>query len=256
MINYYWRMLATGYNFLSFGVGGLLAAVTVVPLAWLWPGEQVRRDARTRQVVHYLFRYFVWQMRMTGVITVEVNDLQRLRDQAPGRVVVANHPTLIDVVLLISFVPYSCCVVKEGVWRNPVMLGVVRAAGYISNNASSEEFLERSGRALRGRFPVVVFPEGTRSVPGRAIVFQRGAANIAVRHGADVLPVVIRSEPPMLRKNERWYQIPPRRGHLSLAVHDPIPTTQWVDESRDLTLATRRFNSHLEEYFRREVGDE
>lgn len=252
-VDYCWRLAATGYNFASFGIGSLLTAVLVMPLVRIWPGSTEHRNARARQVVHYLFRYFVWQMRATGVITVTVSDVERLREASAGRLVVANHPSLIDVILVTSLLPYSCCIVKDALWHHPLIAGVVRAAGYISNADDSRTFLGRSARVLRTGHPIVVFPEGTRTVPGRDIVFQRGAANIAVRNNVDVLPVVVRCDPPTLRKHERWYQIPSRRAAFHVTVHDPISPSTVTDAIGSPAAATRRFNRYLEEFYRGEL---
>ena len=252
-IGYYWRLVATGYNFAVFGIGGLLTAIFVMPVVRAWPGCTQRRNARARQVVHYLFRYFVWQMRVTGVITLTVNDVERLREQSAGRLVVVNHPSLIDVVLVVSLLPYSCCVVKSSLWRNPLLGGVIRSAGYISNSDSARDFLARSARVLRAGYPIVMFPEGTRTVPGGGIEFQRGAANIAVRNRVGVVPVVVRCDPPTLRKHERWFQIPPRRAHFSVTVHQAIDPASVTDASRGPAVATRQFNRWLEEFYRGEL---
>ena len=248
-----WRLVATGYNFATFGLGGLLTATIVMPLVRCWPGTDEQRDARARQVVHYLFRGFVRQMRVTGVITLSVSDVDLLREASAGRLVVVNHPSLIDVVLVMSLLPYSCCVVKSALWRNPLLAGVIRAAGYISNADHSKEFLGRSARILAAGYPIVVFPEGTRTAPGGELAFQRGAANIAVRNGVDVLPVVVRCDPPTLRKHEPWYRIPPRRPHFSVAVHAPVRPRTVTDPEAGPAVATRRFNSYLEDFYRGEL---
>ena len=251
-----WRLLATGYNFATFGLGGVLTATIVMPLVRSWPGTAEQRDARARQVVHYLFRGFVWQMRATGVITLSVSDVRLLREASAGRLVVVNHPSLIDVVLVISLLPYSCCVVKSALWRNPLLAGVISAAGYISNADRSKEFLGRSARVLGAGYPIVVFPEGTRTAPDREFSFQRGAANIAVRNEVDVLPVVVRCDPPTLRKHEPWYRIPRRRPHFSVTVHAPVQARTVTEPGAGLAVTTRRFNSYLEDFYRGELQHE
>ena len=156
-------------------------------------------------------------------------------------------------VLVIALLPYSCCVVKSALWRNPLVSGVISAAGYISNAASSEVFLARTAAALRAGHPVVVFPEGTRTRPGRPLAFQRGAANIAVRNGVEVLPLVVRCEPPTLRKHERWYRIPPRRPAFSVSVHRPVDPAAVVASPAEPARATRQFNRWLEDFYKGEL---
>jgi len=248
VINYYWRLLATGYNFAFFGLGGFFLALTVLPLVRLWPGSLQKKNQRARRVIHYTFRYFVWQMRVTGVIEVKLHDIERLRN-SDGKLIVANHPTLIDVVLLISLLPKTCCVVKEALWKNPLLQGVVRATGYISNSVEPDVFLQRCRETFAGGESIVVFPEGTRTKPGQPLQFQRGASHIAVRCGVDVVPVVISCVPPMLRKGERWFQIPPRRAQLNVSAGNTVSVPQVVGECPTPALATRRLNRHLETYY-------
>lgn len=247
-INYYWRLLATGYNFASFGIGGFLLALTLLPLVRLWPGTLQKKNERARRVIHHTFRGFVWQMRMTGVISVELHGIEKLRG-SDGQLIIANHPTLIDVVLLIALLPRSCCVVKDALFKNPLLKGVVRATGYINNNVDPELFLQQCRDTMDAGYSMLVFPEGTRTRPGQPLLFQRGASHIAVRCGADIVPVTITCEPPMLRKGERWYQIPPRRAHLRVSAGDKLSVRAIVGECAVPALATRRLNRHLQHYY-------
>lgn len=247
--NYYARLLATGYNFTFFGLGGLFLALTVLPLVRLLPGSRHKKNERARQVIHYVFRYFVWQMRVTGVISVELHDIEKLRASG-GKLIIANHPTLIDVVVLMSLVPKSCCVVKDDLWRNPLLRGVVRATGYINNSVPPEVLLNDCRETLAAGYAIVIFPEGTRSRPGVELKFQRGASHIAVRCGADIVPVFISCEPPMLRKGERWYQIPPRRAVIRVQAGDSVSVDAVAGVGVVPALATRRLNRHLENYYR------
>lgn len=247
-IDYYWRLLATGYNFAFFGIGGFLLALTLLPLVRLWPGSRQKKNERARRLVRQTFRYFVWQMRVTGVISVELRNSEKLR-RSDGLLIIANHPTLIDVVLLVSLLPRSCCVVKDALFRNPLLRGVVRATGYINNDSEPAELLRDCRETLASGYSIIVFPEGTRTRPGEPLRFQRGAAHIAVRCGADIVPVTIECEPPMLRKGERWYQIPPRRAHLRVTARDPLAVAELVGDCVTPSLATRRLNRHLENYY-------
>ena len=92
----------------------------------------------------------------------------------------ANHPSLIDVVVLISIIPNADCVVKAHLFKNPFLRGVVKNTGYISN-ADPEGLLVDCKKSLAAGNNLIIFPEGTRTKVGQAVKFQRGAANIALR---------------------------------------------------------------------------
>ncbi len=246
--NYCWRVLATGYCFANFGLGGLLLAVTILPLVRLLPGSADQKNRRARRVVHYTFRFFIWQMCLLGVMEIEIKDARRLL-KADGCLVIANHPSLIDVVLLISLLPNASCIVKQDLWKNPFLMWVVAATGYVSN-VGPELLLKACGEALTSGSSLIIFPEGTRTTAGKPLEFYRGAANIAVRCATDIVPVTIECAPPTLRKGERWYQVPPSKGCFTLSVKPVIDVAKLIQGIHEPALATRKLNDYLQDYYK------
>src|SRR5688572_17047810 len=111
---FYWRLVATGLSFAIFGVGGLVMGAIILPLQRLLPGGIEARRSRARRAVQAGMRAFVGVMRTLGVLTYEARGIERLGQ--PAQLIVANHPSLIDVVFLIAFAPRATCVVKEALW--------------------------------------------------------------------------------------------------------------------------------------------
>ncbi len=192
-------------------------------------------------------RSFVGLMSGVGVLSYEFSGAERLG--RPGQIILANHPSLIDVVFLIGFTPQATCIVKEALFHNPLTRWPVAAAGYVSNT-STMTMVERAAEALRNGQNVIVFPEGTRTTPGQALQFHRGAASIAVRAASVVTPVFIRCDPTTLAKNMPWYRIPERRVHISFSVGADIDPAAFRHQPSPL--ASRAFNAHLLKLF----GDE
>lgn len=120
-LDHAWRVFGTGLSFLAFGVGGLFLGVVVLPVMLLLVRDEDRRRRWSRRVVQASFSAHVELMRSLGLMTYEVRGRERLRRD--GLLVLANHPTLIDVVLLVSLLPNADCVVKSAVARNPFMRG-------------------------------------------------------------------------------------------------------------------------------------
>lgn len=249
---YAWRLVATALSFALFGVGGVLLRVLVFPLLSLLPGDVLRRRTRARAVVSRTFRLFVEFMFRTGVLTYEVEGAERLG--RPGQMVIANHPSLIDVVVLIAFIRDANCVVKQSLWENPCMRGPIRAAQYISNSGSMDMLDEAAG-ALQNGETLIIFPEGTRTVPGTNPEFHRGAAAIAVRGASVVTPVVISVTPTTLTKAEPWYSIPSRRFHFRLRVGEDIDPRQFTEQA-PLPIASRKLNDHLHQHFMKELASD
>jgi 1-acyl-sn-glycerol-3-phosphate acyltransferase len=244
-----WRVLATGLCFLTFGAGGLLFLLVVVPLLHLLVRDEVRRVRLARGVIRLSFRGFVALMRGTGVLSVEVCGAHRLR--GGGRLILANHPTLIDVVLLMALVEQCDCVVKGALGRNPFTRGPVRAAGFVANDGG-EGLLADCVRSVRAGSNLIIFPEGTRSTRGEPLRLQRGAARVAVHGALDITPVRIRCTPPTLARGEKWYRVPPRRAHIRIEVDPTIPVGDFIAAAPHPALAARHLTRHLTDYFSKE----
>ena len=245
-----WRLIATGLSFLLFGVGGLILRLVVFPLQSLLPGDALRQRRRARKTVHRMFWLFVQFMYRTGVLTYQVEGIERLG--RPGQLVIANHPSLIDVVVLIGLIRDANCVVKQSLWDNPFTRGPIRAAQYISNNGSAEMLDEAAGALQQGQ-TLIIFPEGTRTTPGQPPQFHRGAAAIALRGAQLVTPVVISVTPTTLTKAEPWYRIPSRRFHFHLRVGDDIDPQTFASRG-SLPIASRQLNDHLHRHYIKELA--
>lgn len=241
-----WRICATGFCFATFGLGGLLIRVLVYPALQLAVWQRGRRAVVVREIIHQFFRTFVGLMAFVGVISYETRGLEKLRRR--GLLVLANHPSLIDVVFLISFIERADCIVKGALVRNPFTRGPVTAAGFVCND-SGASLVEDCIASVKSGNNLIIFPEGTRSSVSGAMKLQRGAANVAVRGGIDITPVRIRCSPPVLTKGDKWYRVPAQRAHFIIEVCDDIPVDDFTSGRQSDALAARGLTSFLTEYF-------
>lgn len=244
-----WRILATGACFLVFGMGGAVFGLIVFPLLCLFVPAGERRRRVARAVIHGTFGWFVALMRAAGVITVEVRGLDKLR--SGGQLILANHPTLIDVVLLMSLIERADCIVKGALGRNPFTRGPVLAAGFVFND-SAEGLVEDCVASIQAGNNLIIFPEGTRSSRTEPMRLQRGAARVALQAGVDITPVRIGCMPLTLAKGEKWYEVPVRRPHFRVVFCEPIPVGAFQHASPSQAVAARRLTQHLTQYFLKE----
>jgi 1-acyl-sn-glycerol-3-phosphate acyltransferase len=238
-----WRIFATGLAFATFGMVTLLLSLSLFPLLAVTAADVDRASRRVQAGVHYGCRWFIWFMKTLGLITYEIRGREHLA--APGRLIVANHPSLIDVVFLFAWLPQLDCIVKQELWLNPYLRRAVGWAGYIGN-ASPEGLVETCAAALRAGRTLIVFPEGTRSTPGKPMRLQRGAARIALQSGAPVVPLQIRCEPITLTKGLKWYQVPERPAHYTFTVLPPLHADWYQREGEPQGAAARRLTAQFE----------
>ena len=255
-VNYAWRVGATGFSFASFGLGGVAIGGIIAPLVNLSSQEPKCRQQRAQQVIRYSFKGFTEMMVKLGIMTYEIEGLDKLK-QSRQELVIANHPTLIDVVVLIGLMEKANCVVKEALWSNPFTKGPVRSAGYILN-AGSEQFIYDCVERLQEdqAASLLVFPEGTRTEKDKSLnEFQRGAANIALRAQVPIRPVLIRCTPSTLTKNEKWYHVPNKPFHIQIKVLDAIHIDDVLEDVQISPKHVRQLNQKLQQFFNQELSN-
>jgi 1-acyl-sn-glycerol-3-phosphate acyltransferase len=239
-------------SFAVFGVGALLASALFVALLVV-PRRVRQRPARA--LVRASFGSFLWFMATLRVFDFDLDreGLARL-GSAGRRVIVANHPTLLDVMVLLAYVKQASCVVKSRVWRNPFLAAAVRAANYVPNG-DPEQLLRDSEAALARDEPLIVFPEATRSVPGEPLRLQRGAATIALESDAVVEIVHFRCEPVLLTKGDPWYRVPQRRPCLAVSVGASLRAREYLRGGASRSVAARRLTQALQQELRSSPSD-
>lgn len=242
-----WRIFATALSFACFGIGGMLLWLVVFPLQSLIWRDPIRRQRAARTVVQGVFRLFIGFMRSLGLIRYEVHGVEKL--QRRGLLILANHPTLIDVAFLIGLVPNASCVVKSTLASHPCTRGPVRATGYICNNPDADLLLACIDTLAAGS-NLIIFPEGTRSRPGQPLKMQRGAAQIALRGGLDITPVRIQCEPLGLYKGQPWWTVAKRPLRFTIEVGDDLSSAPVLEAAGgEHGRAARRLTESLIQFF-------
>jgi 1-acyl-sn-glycerol-3-phosphate acyltransferase len=210
----------------------LVIALGATALMILVPGLE-RRRRLARGASRLVFR--AWGVPLT------VNGLEHLPPDTC--VVVANHASYLDGIILTAALPARFCFVIKQEMQN------VPAAGYLLRRIGSE-FVERNNRhrgavdarrllrKAHGGDALAFFPEGTfRREPGLG-PFRSGAFVAAARAGLPVVPIVIRGARYILPESA-WL---PRPGRLEVRVTPALRSVASTgnDAARKLILGSRR----------------
>jgi 1-acyl-sn-glycerol-3-phosphate acyltransferase len=208
----------------SWAAGVLLRAWLFVLLFWLgvlslgWNAiaavlRVFLRGATARRVgcagICYGYRWFWASARASGLLRMDAESLDVLRDEPGGLVIAANHPSLLDALMIVARLPRGSCVMKGALVRNPFLGAGASLAGYVPND-STRTMVRMGVERLHEGGQLVVFPEGTRSpAPGRIHPFSRSIALIAQRAQVPIQTVVIETDSPYLRKGWPLWKLPP-----------------------------------------------
>lgn len=155
------------------------------------------REAAFQRINHYYYRSFFFLVRnlvprVRFRIEKEVFDIR-------SSVIVCNHISYLDPILLISLFEKQKTIVKPVFFSVPIFGWVLRAAGYLPAAASGKSAsllvsqMDRLEGFLASGGNLFIFPEGTRSRTGQLGSFNDGAFKIARRCNAPVQVVSIRN---------------------------------------------------------------
>ncbi|MGH8273247.1 MAG: lysophospholipid acyltransferase family protein [Gammaproteobacteria bacterium] len=245
-----WRSAVSGLCFAVFAVLIVFAALVLLPIFRILPGDRTRR---ARRLVSFGLRIpYAW-FSLLGLGDIRVEGRAWLAE-APCRLLVANHPCFVDIVVMLAQLPEANCIMKDALMRHPLFAPFARAAGYISNASGPLETVAACRRAKERGEAIVIFPEGSRTRPDALPRFQRGAAQIALRAEMEILPVTITCTPPVLTHGRPWYAMPPRRVRYVIRFHRPRPPASFADAGGlALPLAARRVTRGMENWFRQRL---
>lgn len=240
-----YRILATGFSFAMFGFGGVFVSLAVLIFLYPLPIPMARKQAYTRWLISACCSLYIRLMRGLQILKFERRGRENFNENT--RLIVANHPSLLDVVFLISMLRDSNCIIKPALWRNPFTFTTVRLAGYIRNDSSS--VVDDAVASLRAGQRLIIFPAGTRNRSDLDLKFKRGAANIAMQAECPITPVLIKSQPRTLEKSVPWYVVPDRSPFYQIEVLPAFDPTTWVDPESPRTLQVRQLTSRLRDFY-------
>jgi len=209
--------------------------------------KALRSQLAAQRLLHRTARIYLKILARAGLLRITLCDIEPLCLGGP-HLVVSNHPTLMDFVVLCSLMPQADCIVNPARARNPLLRQLVRAAGYVSSDAGQDVVRESAERLRRGR-SLVVFPEGTRSPAGSLGPFQRGAARVALSVGCDILPVIITCDPPAMWKRWRWSDLPERPIHVTVRIRESIRWRPIGEGGFSSSIAARKLTAEIRESF-------
>lgn len=187
------------------GLGSLAWNGVAFALYPLLPRPLGRRIGRAA-IAHGYALY--WRVAaLTGMLTLHADALDELRDE-PGLVVVANHPSMLDALMLVARLPRAACVMKASLMRNPFLAAGARLARYIRNDTPSG-LVRLAVEDLKAGGQLVLFPEGTRTTKHPVNPFRPGFTLIAKMAKVPIQTVFIDTDSPYLGKGWPLWQLPP-----------------------------------------------
>jgi 1-acyl-sn-glycerol-3-phosphate acyltransferase len=197
----------------------------------------VDRTGRTQHRIARLWaRLCVW---ISGS-KLTVRGMENLT-QCPVAVYASNHTSYMDIPVIFATLPFQFRILaKEELWRWPFIGWYLARSGQVpivtENRQATQSSLGAAVKALRAGMPLFIFPEGSRTPDGELKNFLAGAAYLAIRAQAPVVPIALSGVYDLLPIHTRHFY----PSELTLTACEPIETKgMTVRQTAELTERVR-----------------
>ncbi|WP_156374617.1 lysophospholipid acyltransferase family protein [Pseudorhodoferax sp. Leaf274] len=159
-----------------------------------------------RAAISSVYRGFWTCAQWLGLMRIDYKALDALsRDQ--GLIIAANHPCMLDALLIVARVPRGICIMRASLMRNPFLGAGARMARYIRNDPP-RGMIRGAVDNLRAGGQLVLFPEGTRTVEPPINPFRPGITLMAHMARVPIQTVFIETSTGYLRKGWPIWRAP------------------------------------------------
>jgi 1-acyl-sn-glycerol-3-phosphate acyltransferase len=194
---------------------------------------------RKGHAAHWCARAWSWLILATTGVDVQVQGLERL---TPGAtyMFVSNHQSHYDTPVVFSSLPYQLRIIaKESLSRFPVLGWHLKRSGHLFVDRSQPDragILHRWRALVSQGLSLIIYAEGTRSENGRVARFKAGSFLLALEAGLTIVPLSISGSREVMRKG----RLATSPGHVTLHIHEPIPTPKTqspsITDARELAV--------------------
>jgi len=247
-----WRMALTAYCFVQFAAQVLWLGKFVMPSILKRSGEASEKRRLALFQAHRHVSIYLKTLSRMGLVEFDF----RGEPVSEPAVIVGNHPSLLDFIVLLQDFPNAVCLYKSQTRSNPVLADFVEVAGYIEgmdgSRSASKRIVDECCERLEEGHQVVFFPEGTRSKSNVSVSrFRTTGFYAAMRAGVAVQPVVIYCDPLFLGKNQSWSSFSRAGNRMVVEYQEPIRVSDLPEELR----SAKGLADHVRTAIRQRLGE-
>lgn len=178
------RSILVLFSFAIFGIGAIILNFLIFPIAQI-----ILKDNRLlyfySDIIRQAWKWFVGILISLKIIKLNISGLEEIK-QIRQKVIVATHPSFIDILILIALIPRTSCIVKYSLSRNPILFNLVNSI-FIMEDESLDKLKFHTKQMIEKGFNIVIFPMGIRHRRNEFPKIKKGAATIAINAKCNIV---------------------------------------------------------------------
>lgn len=230
------RLILYASALFMFTVGAILLGILIFPTVKFFSKGEKDYKQRCAAIVNKLWFLLIKYLKLIQIIDFEYD---KKITKIENKIIVASHPSFIDIVLLIALIPNSLCLAKNSILNNFIMRNIVKSL-YITNDGTIDDFLAKSKKALDYGFNIIIFPTGKRVDEGEEVQIHKGAAKLSILTKKPIVPIKITTSEPFLTKNRSIFQIGKNIVNFQLEIGEEInPDVCFEENMTEISLRNK-----------------
>lgn len=206
-----------------FGIGALYIRYVMFPFQ--------KTKKRNHVTLQNSWIFIIFLLKFCKVIRLNKEELDKIRG-IKNSIIVSTHPSFIDIVILMSVIPYSTCFVSEKLSRNPFLKGVVNHL-FILEGQDLDKWMNEACQKIDEGMNVIIFPMGTRHKKGEKMKIRRGASMLALKSHKDIVMLDIQTSEDFLQKHQLFCDAGKKIIDYKIEVLGTLKTEEYIEKYPD-----------------------
>lgn len=221
------RAILVILGFICFGIGAFIIGAVLFPIVKLVSNKDNQKK-RYAKIIHNAWKFFIKHLEFIGIIKLNIKDKEKLFS-IRNKVIVATHPSFIDVVILGGLIPNSICFAKKELLNNFFMKNIVESI-CIPNGLELDDMQKVTKNFLDKGYNIIIFPAGGRHKKEEQPKIRKGAALVAINANKNIVPIQMYTDYDFLQIGQPIYDAGKRPINYYITPLNEINITDYKDD--------------------------
>lgn len=232
--------------FAIFGIGAVLIRYLIMIFPEILIKDRKKKIQICSKILQKSWQYFVSLLEFLKILKINRKETEQLKN-IKNSIIVSTHPCFLDVLVLLSIIPYTTCFVADKLTKNPFFKGMVSLL-FIPEASEIDEWEKTATDMLNMEFNLLIFPMGGRHKKDEQPKIRKGASLIAQKSSKNIIMIKLENSYEFLTRNQPIYQIQKEPVEYSFSYLGEINTSEMLIKYPDEVTFRQKVTDIIKKY--------